>query len=97
MYIKLTCHRLYWSTVFIFVVSHGDDLDMFIQVYSDLEVAFVISEDKKILNALAKTVELLEGNTALISQYYYGCLLRELLAFQLADRRPPSEVYVLFI
>ncbi|CAM8941473.1 unnamed protein product [Rhodiola kirilowii] len=61
------------------------------QVYSDLEVAFVISEDKNILNALSKTVELLEGNTALISQYYYGCLLRELLAFQLADRHPPAE------
>uniref|UniRef100_A0A7N0SWT9 methionine S-methyltransferase n=1 Tax=Kalanchoe fedtschenkoi TaxID=63787 RepID=A0A7N0SWT9_KALFE len=61
------------------------------QVYSDLEVAFVISEEESILNALSRTVELLEGNTALISQYYYGCLLRELLAFQLADRHPPAE------
>ncbi|XP_038709067.1 methionine S-methyltransferase [Tripterygium wilfordii] len=56
------------------------------QVYSDLEVAFVISEEEAIFKALSKTVEVLEGNTALISQYYYGCLFHELLAFQLADR-----------
>lgn len=62
------------------------------QVYSDLEVAFVISEDETIFKALSKTVELLEGNTALISQSYYGCLFHELLAFQLADRHPPAEV-----
>ena len=62
------------------------------QVYSDLEVAFVLSEEETIFKALSKTVELLEGNTALISQYYYGCLFHDLLAFQLADRHPPSEV-----
>ncbi|KAK8581398.1 hypothetical protein V6N13_144424 [Hibiscus sabdariffa] len=61
------------------------------QVYSDLEVAFVISEDEAILKALSKTVEVLEGDTSLISQYYYGCLFHELLAFQLTDRRPPLE------
>ncbi|KAJ7967922.1 methionine S-methyltransferase [Quillaja saponaria] len=61
------------------------------QVYSDLEVAFVISEEEAIFKALSKTVELLEGHTALISQYYYGCLFHELLAFQLADRHPPAE------
>ncbi|CAN4110787.1 unnamed protein product [Withania somnifera] len=61
------------------------------QVYSDLEVAFVISEDETIYKALSKTMELLQGNTALMSQYYYGCLFHELLAFQLADRRPPAE------
>ncbi|TYI26499.1 hypothetical protein ES332_A05G118000v1 [Gossypium tomentosum] len=56
------------------------------RVYSDLEVAFVISEDEAILKALSKTVEVLEGNTSLISQYYYGHLFHELLAFQLTDR-----------
>ncbi|KAF6139621.1 hypothetical protein GIB67_033625 [Kingdonia uniflora] len=61
------------------------------QVYSDLEVAFVISEEETIFKALSKTVELLEGNTALFSQYYYGCLFHELLAFQLADRHPPAQ------
>ncbi|EPS72600.1 hypothetical protein M569_02144, partial [Genlisea aurea] len=61
------------------------------KVYSDLEVAFVISEEETISKALCKTVELLQGNTSVISQYYYGCLFHELLAFQLADRHPPSQ------
>ncbi|KAJ0243038.1 Methionine S-methyltransferase [Hirschfeldia incana] len=61
------------------------------KVYSDLEVAFVISEVDEISKALSKTVEVLEGHTALISQYYYGCLFHELLAFQLADRHAPAE------
>ncbi|CAD5195895.1 unnamed protein product [Musa acuminata subsp. malaccensis] len=61
------------------------------QVYSDLEVAFVISEDESVYTTLPKTVELLEGHTALFSQYYYGCLFHELLAFQLADRHSPAE------
>lgn len=60
------------------------------QVYTDLEVAFVISEDENIFQALSRTVELLEGNTSLIGQNYYGCLFHELLSFQLADRRPPA-------
>ncbi|XP_035830566.1 methionine S-methyltransferase isoform X1 [Helianthus annuus] len=61
------------------------------QVYTDLEVAFVISEEQTIFDALTRSVELLQGNTALISQYYYGCLFHELLSFQLPDRRQPAE------
>jgi len=64
-----------------------------LQVYNDLEVAFVISEDDSISNALSKIVELLEGNTALFSQYYYGCLFHELLAFQISGRHPPAKVF----
>ncbi|MFS8002594.1 Methionine S-methyltransferase [Helianthus anomalus] len=61
------------------------------QVYTDLEVAFLISEEQTTFNALSRSVEILQGNTALISQYYYGCLFHELLSFQLPDRRPPAE------
>lgn len=68
---------------------------LILQVYSDLEVAFVISEVDAISKALSTTVEVLEGHTAIISQYYYGCLFHELLAFQLADRHAPAEVYSL--
>lgn len=68
-----------------------------LQVYSDLEVAFVITEVDAIAKALSKTVEVLEGHTAIISQYYYGCLFHELLAFQLADRRAPAEVCSLIL
>ncbi|KAL5704795.1 methionine S-methyltransferase [Ranunculus cassubicifolius] len=42
------------------------------KVYSDLEVAFVISEEESIFKALSKTVEFLDGHTALFSEYYYG-------------------------
>ncbi|BBN19534.1 hypothetical protein MPTK1_8g11490 [Marchantia polymorpha subsp. ruderalis] len=56
------------------------------QVYSDLEVSFVISENQDLLNALAKTSELTCGQTAYTSQFYYGVLLHELLNFQLSDR-----------
>ncbi|XP_072950452.1 methionine S-methyltransferase [Typha angustifolia] len=61
------------------------------QVYSDLEVAFIISEDATIYKALSETVELLEGHTPLFSQEYYACLFHELLAFQIADRHPLAE------
>ncbi|KAM0046734.1 putative methionine S-methyltransferase [Helianthus debilis subsp. tardiflorus] len=61
------------------------------QVYTDLEVAFVISEEQTTFDALSRSVEILQGNTALTSQYYYGCLFHELLSFQLPDRRPPAE------
>ncbi|GJM94275.1 hypothetical protein PR202_ga10906 [Eleusine coracana subsp. coracana] len=61
------------------------------QVYSDLEVAFAISEDASVYKALSQTIELLEGHTSMISQHYYGCLFHELLAFQIADRRPQQE------
>ncbi|KAL2610424.1 hypothetical protein R1flu_028997 [Riccia fluitans] len=56
------------------------------QVYTDLEVAFLISENQNLLSALAKTSELTCGPTAYTSQFYYGCLLHELLNFQLFDR-----------
>ncbi|XP_052155863.1 methionine S-methyltransferase isoform X1 [Oryza glaberrima] len=61
------------------------------QVYSDLEVAFAISEDAAVYRALSQTIELLEGHTSQISQHYYGCLFHELLAFQIADRHPQQE------
>jgi hypothetical protein len=63
-----------------------------LQVYSDLEVAFAISEDAAVYRALSQTIELLEGHTSQISQHYYGCLFHELLAFQIADRHPQQEV-----
>eukprot|EP01018_Ginkgo_biloba_P037199 Gb_08908 [translate_table: standard] len=61
------------------------------QVYSDLEVAFVISESEDVVDALAKTMELLQSRTALFSQIYYGCLFHELLTFQLPDRHPTAR------
>lgn len=64
------------------------------QVYSDLEVSFVISENQDLLNALAKTSELTCGQTAYTSQFYYGVLLHELLNFQLSDRHNHLQVFM---
>ncbi|KAJ7559331.1 hypothetical protein O6H91_04G079600 [Diphasiastrum complanatum] len=66
------------------------------QVYSDLEVAFMVSENEEFLHGMSKTVELIHGRTSVINQLYYGCLLHELLSFQLPNRhttaqRPPSK------
>ncbi|GFP95064.1 methionine s-methyltransferase [Phtheirospermum japonicum] len=49
------------------------------------------SKEEAMFKALCKTVELLQGSTSIISQYYYGCLFHELLAFQLSDRHPPTQ------
>ncbi|KAF6150905.1 hypothetical protein GIB67_000071, partial [Kingdonia uniflora] len=38
--------------------------------------------------AAQEILDLLEGNTVLYCQYYYGCLFHELLAFKLADHHP---------
>ncbi|VAH84907.1 unnamed protein product [Triticum turgidum subsp. durum] len=67
------------------------------QVYPDLEVAFVISEDGAVCKALSQTIELLERRTSVISQHYYGSLFHELLAFQIGERHRqrktrPAEV-----
>ena len=67
------------------------------QVYSDLEVAFAISEDAAVCKALSQTIEILEGHTSVISQHYYGCLLHELLAFQIGDQHAQQEVSRIFL
>ncbi|KAK9943562.1 hypothetical protein M0R45_009166 [Rubus argutus] len=72
-------------------ITREIEVEQSFQVYSDLQVAFVIPEEKAIIKALSKTVELLEGNTAPNSHCYYGCLFHKLLALQLADRHPPPQ------
>lgn len=61
------------------------------RVYSDLKIGFAVSEDERMYTALCKTMELLQGNTNIISQYYDGCLFHDLLAFQLANQRSPQQ------
>jgi methionine S-methyltransferase len=55
-------------------------------------VAFVISENQTLLNALAKAGDVTYGRTAISSQFYYGCLLHELLSFQLPERHTSEQV-----
>lgn len=61
------------------------------QVYSDLEVAFIISENQTLLNTLAKAGDVTYGRTAISSQFYYGCLFHELLSFQLPERHTTEQ------
>jgi hypothetical protein len=67
-------------------------LDSTCQVYSDLEVAFVMSENETLLNMLAKTGDITYGRTGISSQFYYGCLFHELLSFQLPERHTTEQV-----
>jgi methionine S-methyltransferase len=55
-------------------------------------VAFVISENQTLLKALAKAGDVTYGRTAISSQFYYGCLLHELLSFQLPERHTSEQV-----
>lgn len=66
-----------------------------LQVYSDLEVAFIVSENQTLLNTLAKAGDVTYGRTAISSQFYYGCLFHELLSFQLPERHTSEQVQCL--
>jgi methionine S-methyltransferase len=59
-----------------------------------LEVAFIISENEDVLYLMGKTGELLNGGTSVSSQFYYGCLFKELLSFQFPGRHPISQVFI---
>ncbi|CAI5948538.1 unnamed protein product [Closterium sp. NIES-65] len=61
------------------------------QVYSDLEVAFVLAESRALLAWLAGMGELTYFRVARMKQLYYGCLLDELLSFQIPDRHTVAE------
>ncbi|CAI5473750.1 unnamed protein product [Closterium sp. Yama58-4] len=61
------------------------------QVYSDLEVAFVLAESCPLLAWLAGMGELTYFRVARMKQLYYGCLLDELLSFQIPDRHTVAE------
>ena len=57
-----------WLSVSFFVLrtSYLRKPNSSFQVDSDSEVAFVVSEEEAIFKALSKTVDVLEGTTALI-------------------------------
>ncbi|GJP39522.1 hypothetical protein CLOM_g23885 [Closterium sp. NIES-68] len=61
------------------------------QVYSDLEVAFLLTESRPLLAWLAGMGELTYFRVARMKQLYYGCLLDELLSFQIPDRHTVAE------
>ena len=46
------------------------------------------------LYLMGKMGELLNGGTWVSSQFYYGCLFKELLTFQLPGRHPMPQVLI---
>lgn len=61
------------------------------KVYTDLEVAFIISENQDVLDCMGKMGDILIGGTAIANQFYYGCIFQELVAFQLPGRHAKSQ------
>ena len=57
------------------------------QVYSDLEVCFVLSENKGFLQLLTDAAELTYSRTPLLTQNYYDRILFDLLNFQVRNAR----------
>jgi methionine S-methyltransferase len=55
------------------------------KIYSDLQVAFVISGNDEFLESLINAAELTYSRTPFLSQFYYNCILNDLLSFQVFD------------
>jgi methionine S-methyltransferase len=62
------------------------------RVYRDLEVCFVISENRDLLAALSGAAEVTYSRTPLLHQDYYETILTELLSFRL-DVSPAESVF----
>jgi methionine S-methyltransferase len=65
------------------------------RVYRDLEVAFLVSENRDLLAALADAAELTYSRPPALAEEYYDAIVEELLSFRVARRgaeepvRPP--------
>ena len=55
------------------------------RIYTDLQVCFVISENPQFVDFLINTAELTYSRTPFLSQFYYNCILNDLLSFQVID------------
>lgn len=62
------------------------------RVYRELEVAFVLSEDRDLLEALTDAAELTYSRAPALAQEYYDVIVEELSSFRVA--RPGAEVPV---
>ncbi len=62
------------------------------QIYSDLQVCFVISSNQKFLEHLVNATELTYSRTPFLSQFYYNCILNDLLSFQVVEQARQRQV-----
>lgn len=58
------------------------------RVYRDLEVSFLLAEDRDLLDALAGAAEVTYSRTPVLAQRYYDVLVDELLSFRLPREMP---------
>jgi len=65
------------------------------KIYFDLQVCFVISANNDFLTHLINAAELTYSRTPFLSQFYYNCILNDLLSFQVIDeaRKPSYKAY----
>ncbi len=56
------------------------------RIYTDLEAAFLISENSDLLSAMTNAADLTYSRTPVLSQLYYDRILQDLLRFQIAER-----------
>jgi methionine S-methyltransferase len=55
------------------------------RIYSDLQVCFVLSENKEFIEHMVNAAELTYSRTPFVSQFYYNCILNDLLSFQVFE------------
>lgn len=60
------------------------------RVYRDLEVCFLVAENRDLLDAMTNAAEMTYSRVPLLSQEYYATILTELLSFRL-DLHAPGE------
>lgn len=61
------------------------------KIYADLQVSFVLSSNQQFVSHLTNTAELTYSRTPFLSQFYYNCILNDLLSFQVMDEARNRE------
>lgn len=62
------------------------------KIYSDLQVCFVISENHEFVTQLTNAAELTYSRTPFLSQFYYNCILNDLLSFHVFEETRTAKV-----
>jgi methionine S-methyltransferase len=61
------------------------------RIYRDLEVCFMISQNRNVLEHLEHAAELTYSRTPLVSQIYYDKIIQELINFQITETQKRAE------
>ncbi|SMF17258.1 aminotransferase class I/II-fold pyridoxal phosphate-dependent enzyme [Pseudobacteriovorax antillogorgiicola] len=64
------------------------------RVYSDLQLAFLISENQSVIEALVSAAEFSYSRTPFLMQEYYNKILRDLLSFHMTQARESQVISI---